>query len=283
MLRMNHLLFHRIAHHNTTELTSVSSSKQEPMDLAKAFNDAGCVLFQMGNGHDAYEVLCGALQALHHSIGGKTKAQLTVDEFQRLLIDPSVQRAFDSIENASLTCPLSEFMCSNIVFKYLHDHRCTNAFNTSIFLWNEPFCIGNLEQIEFSNKQSSYFGVSAAMVYFNLALLLHKGLVVNSKRQLERALTYYSLAGSVLFRDCPRTELQESSILSVLVCGILNNMGFLLHTIGDMQSSRTSFNILNRFLSELGPPKSPSERTFREEFGLNILSFHLSLSTAAAA
>ena len=38
------------------------------MDLAIKFNDIGCAYYQEGRTEHAYDLFCGAMQALHHSV-----------------------------------------------------------------------------------------------------------------------------------------------------------------------------------------------------------------------
>jgi hypothetical protein len=51
------------------------------MDLAIKFNDIGCAYYQEGCTEHAYDLFCGAMQALHHSA---TSHHCTLDEMDYL-------------------------------------------------------------------------------------------------------------------------------------------------------------------------------------------------------
>jgi hypothetical protein len=51
------------------------------MDLAIKFNDIGCAYYQEGCTEHAYDLFCGAMQALHHSAASH---HCTLDEMDYL-------------------------------------------------------------------------------------------------------------------------------------------------------------------------------------------------------
>lgn len=262
------------------------------MDLAIIFNDAGCRLYQRGRGQEAYELFSGAMQAMHHSCGGKTRTELDSFSRQLLLVDPSVQRAFDHIESSGALLsenpmgddekdePPSKMMKPENGGKEFEHSNVTQSID-SHFMWTEVFAIQGLQYLPCG--PGVYFSMAMSIILYNEALMLHRGHVFNSRRCLERALTFYSMSGRALLENCPRDTLESHNYTAILCCGILNNTGYLLHQMGDFQASRLCYARMNEFLLRLRPPKSAEEKLQREEFGLNFILFFRSLSTAAAA
>lgn len=243
------------------------------MDLAYKFNEAGCSMYQDGEMDVAFDMFCGAMQALHYSCQIPDR-DLTIDSKMMLLTDPSVQRAFDHIgvEPRPIGVAQSDRKtASRLIVEEIS------------FVWTRVISIQQLIGTGCQYDQATWFALVKSVVYFNQALILHSGLVQVGKRALERSLTLYSMALKQLFEFCPKDALQCNPYAITLTCAVLNNTGYLLYETGEFECSRLCFTRMNQFLTQLGPPMSTEDRKHREEFGLNVLIFWRPLTAAGAA
>lgn len=263
------------------------------MELALTFNEAGCLLYQSGRGEQAYELFSGAMQALYYSRGSRHEDMDPLGR-QLLLVDPSIQRAFDRMTLSGVVIPSTHWCSSDdaagnapTIFQQRSEERKRGNGRPRLrsldipFIFNEVFSMKMLTEIPCGVL--SHYEIAISIVLYNEALILHRGQVTNTRRSLERALTFYGMAGRSLLEKSPRGFLQRHHLTSALCCGILNNMGFILHQVGDFASSQLCFTRLSEFLDTLPPPASEKEEDQRGEFELNIILFYQSLSTAAAA
>jgi hypothetical protein len=232
-----------------------------------------------------------------------------------LLVDPSIQRAFDKIDCSPTHCgshrvtsipgeagreikPATTTLPHKIdrptstsiepppasVVTMSTTTRSTNtrrSMDEYVFEWKRVFTVDGLQHYNY--QPLVYSSVLSASILFNQAVVLHTGGVPTSRRALERALTLYSMAAKRLFEGCPRHLLMEDEYTTTLTCAVLNNTGYLLHQMGEYGGSQLCFTRLNEFLHQLGPSQSIHEKRRRDEFGLNILIFWRPLSGAAAA
>jgi hypothetical protein len=247
------------------------------MDLAMTFNEVGCQLYRSGQGEEAYELFSGAMQALHYSCGG-IRDDLDPVSQQLLLLDPSIQRAFDRATTSRDDTVVNSFAAQEKEKQGNGRQRSPSLDIT--FIFNEVVSMDGLKDLPSANL---HYAIAISIILYNEALVLHRGQVKNLSRSLERAVTFYGMASTSLLDNCPWEFIQRHQLTSTLCCGILNNMGFLLHQIGDFYASRKCFARLCEVLEALPPPASEGEQRQRQEFELNFLLLSRSLSTAAAA
>lgn len=206
---------------------------------------------------------------------------------QLLLVDPSVQRAFDIVDKVVVPCKRDDSgtdtedtvvtdCCNDKLYK-----RQQCVCSDAPFVWKEVFSINGIGRELLDDRM--YVSIVLSIIYCNEALMLHLGTVANSKRCLERALMFYSMAGRSLLENCPIEVLQMHHFTSTLFCGIMNNLAYVLLQTADYDNSRLCYHRLNDFLMGLGPPANELEQRQREEFGLNFILCFKSMSTAAAA
>lgn len=294
-------------------------SSTTAMDLATKFNDIGCAYYQEGCTEHAYDLFSGAMQALHYSAGTSSlldemdgishQVRLTsptflalLTYFQMLLVDPTIQRAFDRIDNTPnqhlFTTSFDSSHPSRRSFNSGVDnnkkHKSTIAAESSqlggnshsgtdecAFQWKRVFSVDGLQCYDFD--PAIYASILSASILFNQAIVLHTGGVPSSRRSFERALTMYSMAAKRLFDTRSTALLMANEFTMTLTCAVLNNTGYLLHQMGEHDGSKLCFTRLNEFLHQLPPPHSVQEKQRRDEFGLNILILWNPLSGAAAA
>jgi hypothetical protein len=264
----------------------------EKMDVAIKFNETGCHLYELGRGDEAFELFSGAMQAMNCSQGGKNKHCLDPLAHQLFLIDPSIQRGFDRLSrsggvgvDSTVCCTASPLTSTNSTT--IQQQMNTKKEQKDFLSHDAPFMctdILRMSQIEHLRcDPEMYFCAVFSIVLYNQALVLHRGQVANSLRSLERALTFYSLAGRSLLEPAPSGYIQSHKVLSDLCCAILNNTGYVLHETGDFEYSRLCFMRLRDFLQTLPPTTNEVDRRRREEYELNFVLFYRFLSTAAAA
>jgi hypothetical protein len=239
---------------------------------------------------------------------------------QMLLVDPSIQRAFDRIDCTPTSCgshhvtfnpgedvprhsspsstglphkidrpstttaPPSTTSSVTTIQQATAARPCHHprrSMEEYVFEWKRVFTVDGLQHYNY--LPSVYSSVLSASILFNQAVILHTGGVPKSRRALERALTLYSMAAKRLFEGCPRHLLMADEYTTTLTCAVLNNTGYLLHQMGEYGGSQLCFTRMNEFLHQLGPSQSIHEKRRRDEFGLNILIFWRPLSGAASA
>lgn len=257
------------------------------------FNEAGCQLYQNGRGQEAYELFSGAIQALHYSCGA-WQQEMDPLSSRLLFMDPSVQCALHRMNACGAVVPTENWCscddprgnASPIIFSRKVGAKEDNAKQPSPsldspFLLNEVFSMEGLNEIPCGSLM--HYAIAISIVLYNEALVLHRGEVTNSCRSLERALTLYGMAGRTLLENCVGGFIQRHPLASMLCCGILNNMAFVLHQMGDFDASGQCFERLSEFLSTLPPSATVEEKHHREEFTLNFTLFYRSLPSAAAA
>lgn len=233
-----------------------------------------------------------------------------------LLVDPSIQRAFDKIDFTPTHCgshhvasipgegsnnasrdlqssaqrlhkidrPPAATAADATMMMNSTRHRRIDArrsMDEYVFEWKRVFTVDGLQHYNY--RSSVYISILSTSILFNQAVVLHTGGVPMSRRALERALTLYSMAAKQLFDGCPYHLLVADEYTTTLTCAVLNNTGYLLHQMGEYGGSQLCFGRMNEFLHQLGPAQSIHEKRRRDEFGLNILIFWRPLSGAAAA
>ena len=256
------------------------------MDLAMKFNETGVLLYRMGRGEDAFDLFSGAMQAMLHSCGGKSKAELDHFARQLLMVDPSVQRAFDK---ASLAAPAVRFDKRDLTLENPNDISESGKQNVQLpcsyplgpFIFSQVASLNEMPKLQC--RKNIKYAIAMSTTFYNEALLLHLGQVPTSRKCLERALTFYSMAGNALLQNCPSDFIASHKLSSRLYSGILNNKGIILHEMGDFDASRFCFAYLNQFLGMLAAPATEAEKRERKEFALNCLLFDQSFFTASAA
>lgn len=224
----------------------------------------------------ADDAICGASQALSLSCGGMLKDELDMFSRQLLLLDPSVQRAFDCLSRRSLPTPLTNYHLQLIL-----DNLRARSVNEEedVFLWSDLFLM-----IPTENPAVRYhFQLAMAVVIFNQGLILHCGKVNGTRRRLERALEFYNIADRWYFDVCGQQALSAYDYRNSVGCAILNNAGFVTYQLGHGRASESFFTRLSILLLGLDPPTNEVERVRREELVLNVALFSNSPRTAPAA
>lgn len=244
------------------------------MDVSIRLNNYGCALFSSGRLQHGYDLFAGALQTFY--LYRERLSQGTMSDM--FLIDPSIQRALDILGCYGFTDGMG------IVLKPVSPSTVGTEASTTdestIFIRWEPFLI---QEPCTSTTASSIFVM--ATLLFNNALVLHRNVVKNTNRPIQRAITLYSMATEAMFRSPLLEYLATNRNVSLLAMTILNNFGYALHQTNDYESSRLCFSTLDSILQQLGPPLTDQERDQRTIFASNVFLFYQSgpIPSAAAA
>lgn len=209
------------------------------------------------------------------------KEELDFFSKQLLLIDPSVQRAYDRLDTCALPTPLTDYQLRLVLDNLRRmSERAMSPNDDTSFMWSELFSMSGPAGV---SPPKTLFSLAMAVVTFNQGLLLHSGQVCGTRRRLERALSFYNMAIRWYFDLSDPVILASQVFSSSLGCAILNNAAYILYQLGDFTSSRALFFRLNNLLMDLGPPSTAAERCRREELTMNVLLFYASPRTAPTA
>ena len=295
------------------------------MDLAIRFNETGVELYESGNAPEAFEMFHASLQVMLRS-SGKTMADMDPLSCQLLAFQGAIQRALGKDElfrqchvmeqapmniSRNLSNSLSDADCGSVSTGCLDSdssHRSGSERQQRLrskmdqenpCLYTSAYYIPK-NYVQYDSHQ---YIVAVATDLYNLALILHRGHVVDRLSGcLERSLILYTYAGELLWNHLGYNLLQKpkppqqahdhnhhryhdagDASLSHLYCAILNNTGYLLHQMGYYDWSQLFFERLYQFLELLGPASEEQERRERDDFQLNVVVLYKTLTAAAAA